>query len=199
MGGRGGSFHVAVERERSKDFVGGWTSNSCHGRDGLRPIGAPGRDDEGGDGGGGSEGGNEEGGVHVRLSLPSLTALHGAEACLAKGFTSSLAPENERHAKHLLYFPPPPPDDSTPATAAAEIKSHPKYPLLFDPQTAGGLLASVVPERVEATMAALRAAGYGAACVIGEVWRGGKGGGGERKGKVELVLDGIGYIGNGRK
>ncbi|KAM3568902.1 hypothetical protein VYU27_008989 [Nannochloropsis oceanica] len=158
---------------------------------------------KGGMGEGESEGGNEQGGVRVRLSLPSLAALQGAEACFAKDITSSLAPANEHHAQSLLYFPS---DDRPPVGAAAsatttttaKIKSHPKYPLLFDPQTAGGLLATVVPERVEATMVALRAAGYGAACVIGEVWRVEKGGDGEREGKIELVLDEVGCVGNGR-
>ena len=54
-------------------------------------------------------------------------------------------------------------------------------------------------ERVEATLAALRAAGYGAACVIGEVGRGARGEGGGREGKVELVLDGVLSLRKSRK
>jgi selenide,water dikinase len=40
---------------------------------------------------------------------------------------------------------------------------------LFDPQTSGGLLAGVKPERVPETLAALHAAGYSRAAVIGRV------------------------------
>ncbi len=69
------------------------------------------------------------GAVQVDLHLDALPALDGAIELFAQGFASSLQPENLR-ARHLI--------DGMDVHA-----HHPKLPLLFDPQTAGGLLAAV--------------------------------------------------------
>lgn len=45
-------------------------------------------------------------------------------------------------------------------------------PLLLDPQTSGGLLVGVSPERVDSLVETLRAAGYEGATIVGEVCEG---------------------------
>ena len=85
----------------------------------------------------------------------ALPALPGALEVLGQGIASSLAPDNLRLRRAI--------------DADAKTLADPRFALLFDPQTAGGLLAAVPAEKAEACVAALRAAGYAAACVIGVV------------------------------
>ncbi len=94
-------------------------------------------------------------GVDARLVLSSIPVLDGAEETAARGILSSLQPANVRLRRALRN--------------QAEMLEHPRYRLVFDPQTAGGLLASIPPERAEACLGALRAAGYGHAAIIGEI------------------------------
>ena len=94
-------------------------------------------------------------GVDVELDLDTLPVLDGAEETLRAGVFSSLQPANVRLRRAIRDL-----------DGAAE---HRFYPLLFDPQTAGGLLASVPEAEVEDCIAELRSLGYGRAAVIGRV------------------------------
>ncbi|MBE0487536.1 MAG: selenide, water dikinase SelD [Halomonas sp.] len=93
--------------------------------------------------------------VDAELDLAALPLLEGAEETVAAGILSSLQPANVRLRRAIR-------------DQAAWVE-HPRYPLLFDPQTAGGLLASVPAERADACLAALHALGYARAAVIGRV------------------------------
>ncbi|MGM0692652.1 MAG: selenide, water dikinase SelD [Pseudomonadota bacterium] len=94
-------------------------------------------------------------GVDAELDLAALPLLEGAEETVAAGILSSLQPANVRLRRAIRD--------------QADWVEHPRYPLLFDPQTAGGLLASVPAERAEACLEALRGLGYAQAARIGRV------------------------------
>lgn len=82
----------------------------------------------------------------AEVILNDLPIMDGAHACSALGIQSSLFNAN-RQSNGYQYGE----------------NRHPSYPLLFDPQTAGGLLAGVLDEHVDACLDALAKAGYTAA------------------------------------
>jgi selenide,water dikinase len=94
-------------------------------------------------------------GVDAELILSDLPLLEGAEECVAAGIVSSLQPSNVR-LRHALHNP-------------EAFVNHPRYPLIFDPQTAGGLLASLPADRAQDCVAALHALGYVHAAIIGSL------------------------------
>ena len=94
-------------------------------------------------------------GVDAELVLSALPLLDGAQECVAAGILSSLQPANVR-LRRAVRNP-------------ESVVKHPRYPLLFDPQTAGGLLASVPAERAHDCVQALIAAGYPHTVVIGRI------------------------------
>src|SRR5262249_9645522 len=93
--------------------------------------------------------------VDATLVLPRVPLLDGLRETMAAGIFSSLQPQNVRLRRAIRNL-----------EAAA---SHPLYPALFDPQTAGGLLASIPRHRAQACINALRAAGYASAAIVGRV------------------------------
>ncbi len=93
--------------------------------------------------------------VDAELDLNAVPVLPGALECVAQGIFSSLQPQNIRLRRAL----------KDPGRLSAE----PRYALLFDPQTSGGLLAGVPEHAASGCVEGLRAAGYDAAAVIGRV------------------------------
>jgi selenide,water dikinase len=93
--------------------------------------------------------------VSVDLDLTHLPILYGARETLAQGIVSSLQPQNLQAAKAIAN--------------AEEYERHPDYPLLYDPQTAGGLLAAVPADKVEDCLHQLQEKGYYSSTVIGQV------------------------------
>jgi selenide,water dikinase len=83
--------------------------------------------------------------VGATLELAALPVLDGAEALLARGLRSTLHASNAEIA------------------ARCELPDTLRAALLFDPQTAGGLLAAIPGDRSPALLAALRDKGCGAA------------------------------------
>ena len=93
--------------------------------------------------------------VAASLDLNRLPVLDGAEETVAAGIFSTLQPQNVRLRRAIRDL-----DSASDA---------PRYPLLFDPQTAGGLLASVPSQAAGACLAELRSLGYEEAALIGTV------------------------------
>jgi selenide,water dikinase len=71
------------------------------------------------------------------------------------GILSSLQPQNVRLRRAIRNLE---------AFAKDE-----RLPLIFDPQTAGGLLASIPADRADACLAELKRLGYGNAAIIGTI------------------------------
>ncbi len=100
-------------------------------------------------------------GVDVELDLLALPLLEGAEECLAAGMFSSLHAANERLRTGLRN--------------QETMCKHPRYALIFDPQTAGSLLASVPAAQAAACVAALHGLAYSHSAIIGRVFAQGDG------------------------
>ena len=95
-------------------------------------------------------------GVVGQLSLSAVPFMEGATDCVELGIFSSLQPQNIRLVRAVVR------EKST------ELKGA-RYSLLFDPQTAGGLLVSLPAKKAAAYVKDLHAAGYKDAAVVGKV------------------------------
>jgi selenide, water dikinase len=91
----------------------------------------------------------------VELDLNALPVLDGALQMIEAGIFSSLQEQNVR-LRRAIKDP-------------GELREHKNFPLLFDPQTSGGLLAAIPAENAMACLTELLALGYPASVVIGKV------------------------------
>ncbi len=88
----------------------------------------------------------------VQLFLDQIPLLPGVEGLLRRGLRSTFHSQNFRLSRHF-------PGDA----------EDPRYQVLFDPQTAGGLLVGVPADRADALLLALRAGPAPEAAIIGTV------------------------------
>src|SRR5262249_26349252 len=94
-------------------------------------------------------------GVDVSLDLDAVPLLAGAVETVSMGIFSSLQPQNVRLRRAIRD--------------AEKLTADERYKLIFDPQTAGGLLASVPDHNAPACLGELKRIGYGEAAIIGSV------------------------------
>lgn len=81
-------------------------------------------------------------GCSATVGLDAVPALPGVRECMGQGVFSSLFPANAR-LRHAVH-------------ATDAVVKEAMYPIVFDPQTSGGLLAGVPKDRVAACVAALK-------------------------------------------
>ena len=93
--------------------------------------------------------------VDVELDINVIPILDGALETVQAGILSSLQPANLRLRRAINDL--------------EHAVQHELYPLLFDPQTAGGLLASVPQKEAKQCVMDLKNAGYTQSVVIGHV------------------------------
>ncbi len=97
-------------------------------------------------------------GAGAEIDLGTVPAYDGALSLVEQGILSSLQPQN-LHLRRAVRNP----------EIAAD---QPLFALLFDPQTSGGLLASVPETNAATAISELARAGYPAACQVGTVTEG---------------------------
>ncbi len=95
--------------------------------------------------------------LSAQITLENLPLLPGALACFERGFESSLHHQNSRMFESGSL-------SATPSPGATH-----SHKILYDPQTSGGLLATIAPENSKRCLERLKSAGYSQAAIIGEI------------------------------
>jgi len=99
-------------------------------------------------------------GVDVEIDLAALPLIDGALETVEMGILSSLQPANLRLRRAIAN--------------REEAITSPLYPLVFDPQTSGGLLASLPSANTDACLNELIKLGYNQTAIVGRVKAQGK-------------------------
>ncbi len=94
-------------------------------------------------------------GCSCRIQLPRLPVFRAVPECLARGILSGAIERNEAYAMGWVR--------------AAAPEGEPLLPVLYDPQTSGGLLISLPPEKARDLCSELQARGHQETRIIGEV------------------------------
>ena len=97
----------------------------------------------------------EPSGVRVSVELDEIQVLAGALPLIQDGVQSSLYDQNAQISSRLQLSP--------------GIERHPHWPLLFDPQTSGGLLIAIPSEQADLCVQALKDAGFERSHQVGRV------------------------------
>ena len=105
-------------------------------------------------------------GVTAVIDLAAVPVFHAAAECLREGILGGAIERNQDYAGAWVDLP-----------GGADLTS---VPILYDPQTSGGLLIALPPDRVEAFVAAMRARGHASTAVIGAFVEQASGAGGGR-------------------
>jgi len=101
---------------------------------------------------------NSANSLGIKIDYKAIPLFDGVNQLFEKGYFASIAGKNHESLGTVL---------------SADINNQ-NFPVLFDPQTSGGLLFSVPTHQTEACLKALHQNGISNACVIGEVIEGNK-------------------------
>ena len=92
-------------------------------------------------------------GVDVEIHVAALPLYDGVAKCLADGVMPGAVDRNQAYAMRWVR----------------KETDHPSLPVVFDPQTSGGLLVALEPARAEAFVQAMHARGHRRTAAIGRV------------------------------
>lgn len=92
-------------------------------------------------------------GVDVEIRVSALPLYAGVERCIADGVMPGAVERNQAYAVRWVQ----------------KETTHPALPVVFDPQTSGGLLVALAPEKAERYVQAMRERGHRRTAVVGQV------------------------------